>query len=57
MPPILHVDRVMRLRGVMYHMEKLCCCMNFLNNMKLDVDVIVTDKHKQINKWLQEMHP
>ena len=42
-----------------YHMEKegLSRCINFLKDSKLEVDVIVTDRHKQINKWLQDEHP
>ena len=35
-----------------YHMEKegLNRCINFLKGSKLEVDVLVTDRHKQINK-------
>ena len=42
-----------------YHMEKegLHRCMNFLKESKLKVDVLVTDRHKQINKWLKDIHP
>lgn len=42
-----------------YHMEKegLHRCFNFLEKHDLDVDVLVTDRHKQINKWLREVHP
>ena len=42
-----------------YHMEKegLSRCINFLKDSKLEVDVLVTDRHKQINKWLQDAHP
>ena len=37
--------------------EGLNCCLNFLEHHDLDVDVLVTDRHKQINKWLREEHP
>ena len=37
--------------------EGLHCCMNFLRESMLEVDVLVTDRHKQINKWLQETYP
>ena len=37
--------------------EGLNCCINFLKDSKLEMDVLVTDRHKQINKWLQEAHP
>ena len=29
----------------------------FLKERNLEVDVLVTDRHKQINKWLREAHP
>jgi len=32
-------------------------CIEFLKHHNLTVDVLVTDRHKQINKWLQETHP
>ena len=43
---------------VSYHMEKegLQHCLNFLKEHDLDVEVLVTDRHKQINKWLREKH-
>ena len=31
--------------------------LNFLHHHELSVAVIVTDRHKQINKWLRETHP
>ena len=31
--------------------------LNFLHLHELSVSVIVTDRHKQINKWLRETHP
>ena len=37
--------------------EGLHCCMNFLRESKLEVDVLATDRHKQINKWLQKNTP
>ena len=42
-----------------YHMEKegLHRCLNFLEHHDLVVDVLITDRHKQINKWLREEHP
>lgn len=41
-----------------YHMEKegLQRCLNFLKEYDLNVKVLVTDRHKQINKWLREKH-
>ena len=37
--------------------EGLRRCMDFLKDNKLTIDVLVTDRHKQINKWLREKHP
>ena len=37
--------------------EGLHCCLNFLKYHDLTVDVLVTDRHKQINRWLREEHP
>ena len=37
--------------------EGLHRCMDFLKDNKLKIDVLVTDRHKQINKWLREKHP
>ena len=37
--------------------EGLNPCLNFLEHHDLDVDVLITDRRKQINKWLQEEHP
>ena len=31
--------------------------LNFLHHHELSVAVIVTDRHRQINKWLRETHP
>ena len=36
--------------------EGLHCCLSFLKEHDLDVEVIVADRHKQINKWLREKH-
>ena len=37
--------------------EGLRRCMDFLQDHNLTIDVLVTDRHKQINKWLREAHP
>ena len=37
--------------------EGLKQSMEFLGQYGLHVDVLVTDRHKQINKWLRETHP
>lgn len=37
--------------------EGLHRVLNFLKQKGLTVDVLVTDRHKQINKWLRECHP
>ena len=37
--------------------EGLHRCLNFLKYYDLTVDVLVTDRHKQIDRWLQEEHP
>ena len=29
----------------------------FLKKKGLEVQVVVTDRHRQINKWLRESHP
>ena len=41
-----------------YHMEKegLQHCLNFLKEHDLNVEVLVTDRHKHINKCLREKH-
>ena len=31
--------------------------LNFLDKESLTVDVLVTDRHSQINKWIRETHP
>jgi len=36
--------------------EGLHYCIEFLQVHNLTVDVLVTDRHKQIDKWLQEAH-
>ena len=45
--------------GGSYHMEKegLQRVLNFLQQQGLTIEVLVTDRHKQINKWLRESHP
>lgn len=46
--------------GGSYHMEKegLQRVLSFLgDNCLYYVQVLVTDRHKQINKWLRETHP
>lgn len=42
-----------------YHMEKegLERVLEHLQQQGLTVQVLVTDRHKQINKWLRESHP
>ena len=37
--------------------EGLHRVMEFLWGENLTVGVLVTDRHRQINKWLREMHP
>ena len=37
--------------------EGLQRVLNFLQQEKLTVDVLVTDRHRQINKWLRESYP
>ena len=31
--------------------------LQFLQQNNLEVEILVTDRHKQINKWLRETHP
>ena len=42
--------------GGSYHMEKegLHRVMEFLKSELLTIDTIVTDRHRQINKWLRD---
>ena len=49
----------MRLEVVTIIMEKegLQRVLDFLKNEGITVDVLVTDRHKQINKWIRENHP
>ena len=44
--------------GGSYHMEKegLARVLNFLQQQGLNISVLVTDRHRQINKWLRENH-
>ena len=37
--------------------EDLCRVIKFLKEQKVSIGVIVTDRHKHINKWLRETHP
>ena len=37
--------------------EGLHCSITSLQNQSLSVSVLVTDRHKQINKWIRETHP
>ena len=45
--------------GGSYHMEKegLQRVLNFLQEENLTVNVLVTDHHRQVNKWLCESYP
>ena len=45
--------------GGSYHMEKegLHRVIDFLTEKGLEISVLVTDRHKQINKWIRETHP
>ena len=38
-------------------LEGLKRVLNCLQQQKLTTEVLVTDRHKQINKWLHESHP
>ena len=37
--------------------EGLCRVLDFLKEKGLQVGIMVTDRHQQINKWLRETHP
>ena len=37
--------------------EGLYRVVEFLQNSDITLEVLVTDRHKQINKWLREKHP
>lgn len=45
--------------GGSYHMEKegLNRVMQFLSDSSLPVDSLITDRHRQIAKWLRESYP
>ena len=45
--------------GGSYHMEKegLHRVIDFLTEKGLEISVLVTDRHKQINKWIRETYP
>lgn len=36
--------------------EGLLRVLNFLQELDLTIDILVTDRHRQINKWLREEH-
>jgi solute carrier family 8 (sodium/calcium exchanger) len=42
-----------------YHMEKegLARAIQFLKKKKFNIGVLVTDRHRQISKWLRENFP
>ena len=42
-----------------YHMEKegIVRSVNFLKQHKLDIGLLVTDRHTQISKWMRENLP
>ena len=31
--------------------------LNFLKQQGLTIEMLITDRHRQINKWLRENHP
>ena len=37
--------------------EGLQRVLNFLKQQGLTVEMLITDRHRQINKWLRESHP
>ena len=37
--------------------EGLCRVLKYLKQQKVAISIIVTDRHRQINKWLRETHP
>lgn len=37
--------------------EGLKCVLQFLQQSNLEIDILVTDRHAQINKWLRKIHP
>ena len=45
--------------GGSYYMEKegLQRVLNFLQKKDLEIEALVTDRHRQINKWLRENYP
>ena len=54
----MYVDIQSNKVGGSYHMEKegLHRVMEFLKSELLTIDTIVTDRHRQINKWLRDNH-
>ena len=53
---ILTIHRVMRLVEVTTWRRRDYRVLKFLKQQGLTVEVLVTDRHKQINKWLREDH-
>ena len=45
--------------GGSYYMEKegLHRVLQFLNQENVNIGALVTDRHRQINKWLNDNHP
>ena len=37
--------------------EGLVCCVNFLQKKGFTIDTLVTDRHRQIAKWIREQLP
>ena len=54
----MYVDIQSNEVGGSSHMEKegLHRVMEFLKSELLTIDTIVTDRHRQINKWLRDNH-
>ena len=45
------------MEAIIWRRKKFSQVIQFLNQNNLRIGIIVTDRHKQINKWLQETHP
>lgn len=56
---ILHTIIQSNEVGGSYYMEKegLHRCSQFQKQLRHQVQVLITDRHKQVNKWLREKHP
>ena len=37
--------------------EGLLRCLQFLQEQDLSIEALVTDRHRQINKWLRDNYP